>query len=113
MADLDKLLRCALRREDWLSKDFEKQLRKFGALRTVAGQLIFYLVHRQIRTMPEYCWQTSVRQLWVIEWKGDRPEEMKSFLRVWDYILENMNPAEIPLDITLTDLFVESSRSRS
>ena len=41
----------------------------------------------------------------MIEWKRDRPDVMKSFLSVWDHILENMNPAEIPLDTTLTDLF--------
>jgi hypothetical protein len=114
MADLDKMLLRALRREEWLPKDLardimklEKQLLKLVPLRTVTGQLLFYLIHRQIRTMPTYCYQTSVRQLWMIEWAGDRPDEMKSFLATWDYILEEMNPNEVPLETTLTELFTD------
>ena len=60
----------------------EKQLHKLEPSRTVTGQLIFYLIHRQIRTMPNYRFQTSVRQLWMIEWKGDKPDGMKYFLGV-------------------------------
>jgi hypothetical protein len=48
MADLDKMLLRALRREEWLPKDFardimklEKQLLKLTPIRTVTGQLLF------------------------------------------------------------------------
>ena len=43
----------------------------------------------------------------MIEWAGDRSDEMNSFLATWDYILEEMNPSEVPLDTTLTDLFAD------
>ena len=81
------MLLRAFRSAEWLPKDIgrdimkiEKQFLKFVPLRILIGQLIFYLTHRYIRTMPEYCYQTSVRQLWLVEWAGDRPGEMKSFL---------------------------------
>ena len=55
MADMDKNLLKALRRDNWLPKEMsrdimrlEKQLLKMEPLRTVTGQLIFYLIHRQM-----------------------------------------------------------------
>ena len=112
MADMDKNLVKALRRENWLPKELtrdimrlEKQFLKMVPLRTVTGQFIFYMIHRGMRLMPSYCYQTSVRHLWNIKWKGDTPEQMKSFLNVWDGILDEMNPLEVPLETTLTDLF--------
>ena len=112
MADMDKNLVKALRRENWLPKELtrdimrlEKQFLKMTPLRTVTGQFIFYLIHRGMRLMPSYCYQTSVRHLYGIKWKGDTQEQMKSFLNVWDGILDEMNPLEVPLETTLTDLF--------
>ena len=103
-----------MRRVDWLPRDLardvmklEKQFLKLNPIRTVTRQLLFYLIHRQIKTMPAYYYQTSVRHLWNIEWSGDKPDEMKHFLATWDYILEEMNPNEVPSDTTLTDLFAE------
>jgi len=71
---MDKNLVRALRRDNWLPKEMirdlmriEKQLLKMVPLRTVTGQYIFYMIHRQMRLMPTYCYQTSVRHLWGIQ----------------------------------------------
>ena len=71
----------------------------------MTGQLTYYLIYRQMRLMPQHYYQYSVRHLWNIQWKGDSPEQMKSFLNTWDEILENMHPQEIPMVTTLTDVF--------
>ena len=112
MADMDKLLCKSLRREGWLPADLardiqrlERALLRLTPIRTMTGQLVYYLVHRSMKLMPQYYYQYSVRHLWNIAWKGDKPEEMKSFLNTWDEILENMHPQEVPMVITLTDVF--------
>ena len=115
MADLDKMLLPAFRRADFLPKDLardvmrvEKALLKSTPLAGImTGQLLYYMIHKYIKTMPQHACQLSVGQLWVIEWSGDKPDQMKSFLARWDYILDEMNPAEVPSNATLTDLFAD------
>ncbi len=62
------------------------------------------MIHEHLNAMRGMGYLCCTLHLYKVQWLGDSVAQMKQFMSSWEYVLNNMDPKEIPSDVALTDI---------
>jgi hypothetical protein len=78
---------------------------------TVTGQLLWWMIHQYLKAMPGLGYLCNTIHLYKVAWMGDSQVQIKQFLASWEYVLDNMDPNEVPSMHSLTEIFLNCFKS--
>jgi hypothetical protein len=95
LAEVDKLLVAALRKEKWLPPELgrlvlkvETKLLQERPIRgTVTGQMMWWLIHEHFKAMPGLGFLCTTVNLYEIAWQGDTPAQMRRFIQSREWVI--------------------------
>ena len=68
--------------------------------------MLWWMIHQYLKAMPGLGYLCNTIHLYTVSWMGDSVNQIKQFLAAWEYVIDNMDPKEIPSSQSLTEIYL-------